>query len=1080
VTDGSRITEENLRCIKEYDVQAAFAGWYGAKTITDPPRGTQPAFAEAINRALAYRASPEHWHKEVGTKLLKLIPAMILSIPTERLKAHKLKELVATRLSKFLAGKFSELLTDMENSQEALQESGKRRRARRQGGERQSDHQQAKQYVAEGLPSMAMKCLVKNEGAGNSEEVYNALLPLHPQTDGTHPSAWEAEPEGATGPEICKVERKEVIKAIMGIRRRVSPGLSGWKAEHLQSALKYSGKAYKAELGNRLTALVTDILSAKVPQAVLDLFRNAKLVAIRKPGSATAVRPIALMETLSKVAERVAVGKLRELSPVFIKEMQFGGPGVKGGVEAVPHVLRAALSKRCKEAADKGEPAPVMITTDVKNAFNCIQRKYIVEGVRENCPDLLPYVASQYKTPSNLFFMVDGEQTSRIILSKTGVRQGSALSTVLFDMALLQITRLVRAEAGGDAEIVLVHDDLTIVGKQEAVAKALRKLFEELPKAGMELNVSKFKAYMPRPNKEGHIDMPADASQVDTAAFHPGGFRLYGETENLDEHEGDANTKHIPLVQGVKVAGAPIGSQLYVRDELEKVVQEAREQAEAIVEFSAKELQCAALIHRATLPTKPVFLLRTLPPDITETFARDFNNVVLMSFKRMLGLDAPWRDATRSREAEKCLDYQLLAQPKDGGWGLFDAEETADICYVASHCLTAPLLAAVPSLRKFYEDVHRLPSAETIPSHGHVVTELTKAVEEVHRRVQQHTTSVLPSTFAGFVNTPVSSMQRTLREAADPIKCLPRVSSAFSARIHSLSGKGATAWTRAFPSIRQLTFTNTQFRTATYLMLGQPLPEMEKMRQCLCGSALNPDGLGMHYVTKACRQGLRLSTVGHGLTARHNAMTNAWAYLARRAGVKVTIEQQVLPNMPPMQRGDITFHDLDDTHGTCVGDVLVSSIFSADGTVRPAAREAGGVVKVGEKEKREKYKNLGAKFLPLVFETFGRMNTTAEDTLKLLAKKETNRGFEHTSMDDEEEGLEEGEWSRVYSMAIGRSRQVLSSVLAKEVALSVQHGVHDSLTYQDTFTNFQTGSNMDAADDLIASAIAGGPVASHV
>jgi hypothetical protein len=171
------------------------------------------------------------------------------------------------------------------------------------------------------------------------------------------------------------------------------------------------------------------------------------------------------------------------------------------------------------------------------------------------------------------------------------------------------------------------------------------------------------------------------------------------------------------------VAGAPIGSQPYVRDELAKVVQEAREQAEAIVKFSAKELQCAALIHRATLPTKPVFLLRTLPPDITETFARDFNKVVLMSFKRMLGLDAPWRDTIRSQEADECLDYQLLAQPKDGGWGLFDAEETADICYVASHCLTAPLLAAVPSLKEFYNDVHRLPTAEAIPSHGHVVTE---------------------------------------------------------------------------------------------------------------------------------------------------------------------------------------------------------------------------------------------------------------------------------------------------------------------------------------------------------------------
>ena len=62
------------------------------------------------------------------------------------------------------------------------------------------------------------------------------------------------------------------------------------------------------------------------------------------------------------------------------------------------------------------------------------------------------------------------------------------------------------------------------------------------------------------------------------------------------------------------------------------------------------------------------------------------------------------------------------------------------------------------------------------------------------------------------------------------------------------------------------------------------------------------------------------------------------------------------------------------------------------------------------------------------------------------------------------------------SLAIGRSRQVLSSVLAKEVALSVQHGVHDSLSYQSSFTNFQTGVGMDAADDFKASVLAGGPV----
>jgi len=61
-----------------------------------------------------------------------------------------------------------------------------------------------------------------------------------------------------------------------------------------------------------------------------------------------------------------------------------------------------------------------------------------------------------------------------------------------------------------------------------------------------------------------------------------------------------------------------------------------------------------------------------------------------------------------------------------------------------------------------------------------------------------------------------------------------------------------------------------------------------------------------------------------------------------------------------------------------------------------------------------------------------------------------------------------------------RGKTAINCVLAKEVALSVQHGVHDSLSYQSPFTNFQTGLNMDATDDFIASAIAGGLATSLV
>ena len=63
-----------------------------------------------------------------------------------------------------------------------------------------------------------------------------------------------------------------------------------------------------------------------------------------------------------------------------------------------------------------------------------------------------------------------------------------------------------------------------------------------------------------------------------------------------------------------------------------------------------------------------------------------------------------------------------------------------------------------------------------------------------------------------------------------------------------------------------------------------------------------------------------------------------------------------------------------------------------------------------------------------------------------------------------------GDWAQPAS--------VLSSVLVKEVALSVQHGcTRFPMSYQSPFDNFQTGLNVDATDDSIASAIAGGSVA---
>ena len=60
-------------------------------------------------------------------------------------------------------------------------------------------------------------------------------------------------------------------------------------------------------------------------------------------------------------------------------------------------------------------------------------------------------------------------------------------------------------------------------------------------------------------------------------------------------------------------------------------------------------------------------------------------------------------------------------------------------------------------------------------------------------------------------------------------------------------------------------------------------------------------------------------------TRANGEVKNAWTYLARKAGVKVTVEQAALPGLRATRRGDVTFHCL------YVGGVMVGSIYHRTG-----------------------------------------------------------------------------------------------------------------------------------------------------
>ena len=104
--------------------------------------------------------------------------------------------------------------------------------------------------------------------------------------------------------------------------------------------------------------------------------------------------------------------------------LQFG-VGVRGGCEGIVHGTRAFL---------KDEKITInrrwLLQVDLHNAFNLVDRIFMMAAVREHFPDISHWVESCYSVAP---FLNLGKET---ISSTTGAHQGDPLGSLLFALSL--------------------------------------------------------------------------------------------------------------------------------------------------------------------------------------------------------------------------------------------------------------------------------------------------------------------------------------------------------------------------------------------------------------------------------------------------------------------------------------------------------------------------------------------------------------------------------------------------------------------------------------------------------------------
>jgi hypothetical protein len=340
------------------------------------------------------------------------------------------------------------------------------------------------------------------------------------------------------------------------------------------------------------------------------------------------------------------------------------GVGFRGATEAIVHVLRQWL---VKWRPDRNR---IVVTVDIENAFNCLDRSAILSSVRRVLPSLAPWADYCYRNRSHLF--TEGDQLD----SARGVQQGDPLGPAFFAIAIQDSIRRARVAAeeavpGGIDWVAFYLDDGTVAGHADAVEVFVNTFMRDVADLG--LNVARRKCEA----------IPAAGVDTEILSSRFDGFHWIT----------DGN---------FKILGAPFGTPEFI----ESIVAERTLKAETLLRnlLEYPDPQGALLLIRQCCSwCKLVYSSRTIPTSLQVGALHSFSISLRKSLGDLVG------DALDDRQwAQAGLSIS------SGGLGIRDPLAHAPAAYLASVSSSAELCKSIYT--EF--DVHDACGASscTIPS----------------------------------------------------------------------------------------------------------------------------------------------------------------------------------------------------------------------------------------------------------------------------------------------------------------------------------------------------------------------------
>ena len=153
------------------------------------------------------------------------------------------------------------------------------------------------------------------------------------------------------------------------------------------------------------------------------------------------------------------------------------GFGVKGGAEALVHAVR----KFCTFSHEK---PMVLLKFDFKNAFNMVFRKFMLNEVKDVCPELLAMLQQAYKLESNLYF------SDEALFFRRGFQQGCPTGPPGFCISIMKMTRSLSSRLNG-----WYLDDGSVGDELSVVLEDIGKVLSFCEVSGLSLNPNKCEVF---------------------------------------------------------------------------------------------------------------------------------------------------------------------------------------------------------------------------------------------------------------------------------------------------------------------------------------------------------------------------------------------------------------------------------------------------------------------------------------------------------------------------------------------------------------------------------------------------------